>query len=322
VIFQPATAAGLPESPSPGVTIKAIFDVAAPAKLNVFLHVVGRRPDGYHLLQSVFMLIDWCDTLHFELRTDGRITREDLPGESSETTAAPLPADDLTVRAAQALQRATGTSLGVHIGLVKRIPSSAGMGGGSSDAASCLLALQRLWGVRLAPDQLQSLALSLGADVPFFLSSGHAWVEGIGEQVTPISLPAAQFLVAKPPEGASTPQIFGAPLLKRDTQAATIQGFAANAQKSQTSGASGAKAAVSPIWKFGRNDLQAVAQLLCPPISQTLGWLADQGLEGRMTGSGSAVFAPLPAGHVLGTAPSGWAVRQCSNLAVHPLAGW
>ncbi|MDO9260218.1 MAG: 4-(cytidine 5'-diphospho)-2-C-methyl-D-erythritol kinase, partial [Polaromonas sp.] len=180
--------------------MKAIYDVAAPAKLNLFLHITGRRPDGYHLLQSVFMLIDWCDTLHFELRQDGQITRTDLGSEASEA----LPAEDLVVRAARALQSATGTPLGVHIGLEKRIPSQAGMGGGSSDAASCLLGLQRLWGVRLPAEQLQAIALGLGADVPFFLSGGHAWVEGVGEEITPLVLPAARFVVVKPAAGLPT----------------------------------------------------------------------------------------------------------------------
>ena len=162
--------------------LEALYDVPAPAKLNLFLHINGRRPDGYHLLQSAFMLIDWCDTLRFELRRDGQVSRCDLaaPHVEDESPVEPLPADDLAVRAARALQAASGTSLGVHIGLEKRIPLQAGMGGGSSDAASCLLALQRLWGVRLAPKELLTVALSLGADVPFFLSGGNAWVEGIG----------------------------------------------------------------------------------------------------------------------------------------------
>ena len=287
--------------------LQALYDVAAPAKLNLFLHVTGKRADGYHLLQSVFMLINWCDTLHFALRTDGQITREDLnPGEA---IAARLPADDLTVRAAKALQRASATTLGVHIGLHKRIPAQAGMGGGSSDAASCLLALQRLWDVRLPPSELNALALRLGADVPFFLSGGHAWVEGIGEKITPILLPAARFVVVKPPAGLATQDIFQAPLLKRDTETATLQSFATRTD--------------NELFKFGKNDLQPVAQQLCAPLSQSLDWLAGQQLDGRMTGSGSAVFARLPdRGQQLHTAPSGWTVHQCSNLQTHPLAGW
>lgn len=295
--------------------LKAIYDVAAPAKLNAFLHITGRRPDGYHLLQSVFLLIDWCDTLNFELRTDGEISREDLPDVSGQASAPLLPPDDLTVRAAKALQRASGTTLGVHIGLVKRIPSQAGMGGGSSDAASCLLALQRLWDVRLPLIEMQGLALSLGADVPFFLSPGPAWVEGVGEIVEPIAVPPARFAVLKPPRGVSTAHIFSSPDLKRDTPTATIQGFAANNEASKPSD-------LDSIWKFGQNDLQPVAQKLCPQIFQALSWLSAHQLEGRMTGSGSAVFAPLPFGKTLPSAPSGWMLRICDSLQIHPLAGW
>ena len=293
--------------------LKALYDVPAPAKLNLFLHITGRRPDGYHLLQSVFMLIDWCDTLHVELRTDGRISREDLETDGHAVEA--LPADDLAVRAARALQAACGTSLGVHIGLQKRIPSQAGMGGGSSDAASCLLALQRLWGVRLPPQELRALALSLGADVPFFLSGGHAWVEGIGEKNTPLALPSARFLVVKPAAGLPTQGIFSAPGLKRDTETATIQGFAANAEGQSKSFDFG----------FGRNDLQPVAQEMCPQIGQSLDWLKSRHLQGRMTGSGSAVFAQLPREMDLpdiSGLPEGWKVRKCGNLEAHPLAGW
>ena len=140
--------------------MKSLVDVPAPAKLNLFLHITGRRPDGYHLLQSAFMLIDWQDTLHFEVRGDGLISREDLN--------VPLPADDLITRAARLLQAHTGCSLGAHIAVEKNIPAQAGMGGGSSDAASCLLALNRLWGLKLSTGQLAQLGLKLGADVPFF----------------------------------------------------------------------------------------------------------------------------------------------------------
>ena len=284
--------------------LKALYDVPAPAKLNLFLHITGRRADAYHLLQSVFMLIDWCDTLHFELRRDGVISRTDLGMAVNQD----LPAEDLSVRAARALQAATGTTLGVHISLEKRIPSQAGMGGGSSDAASCLLALQRLWGLRLPPDMLMALALSLGADVPFFLCGSHAWVEGIGELITPITLPAARFLVVKPAAGLSTQAIFSSPELKRDTETATMLGFAANDN--------------GRVYGFGRNDLQPVAEKLCPPMVQSLNWLTAQGLQGRMTGSGSAVFAQMPNEMMVSDAPGDWQIRQCGNLEVHPLAGW
>ncbi len=299
--------------------MRAIYDVPAPAKLNLFLHITGRRPDGYHLIESVFMLIDWCDTLHFETRRDGQITRSDLTEPADTAADSPaLPADDLTVRAARALQKATGTPLGVHISLLKRIPAQAGMGGGSSDAASCLLALQRLWGISLPRAKLLEIALSLGADVPFFLSGGHAWVTGIGELITPICLPQADFLVVKTEAGLSTSDIFNAPSLKRDSETATILGFAAN-KKCQDN-----KDEI--IFGFGRNDLQPVAQKLCQPMNQSLDWLKANHLEGRMTGSGSAVFAYMP--HetnvpAIDTASMGnWKIRKCSNIEKHPLAGW
>lgn len=284
--------------------MKALYDVPAPAKLNTFLHVNGRRADGYHLIQSVFMLIDWCDTLHFELRKDGQISRADLQG----TFDAALPAEDLTVRAAKALQVACGTTFGVDISLEKRIPSQAGMGGGSSDAASCLLALQQLWGIELPRDKLMAVALSLGADVPFFMCGGNAWVEGVGERITPIALPSTDFVVIKPRHGLSTQAIFSSPTLKRDTGTATIEGFAGNG---------GAE-----YFEFGCNDLQPVAEALCPEISQSLSWLLSLGFKGRMTGSGSAVFAQVPRNLDLPVAPSGWQIRRCRNLQAHPLAGW
>lgn len=289
--------------------MKALYDVPAPAKLNVFLHITGQRSDGYHLIQSVFMLIDWCDILHFELRTDGRIHRTDLLASSNHE----LPAEDLTVRAAWALQAACGTSLGVDIRLEKRIPAQAGMGGGSSDAASCLLAVQRLWGVTLPREKLMAIALSLGADVPFFLCGGNAWVEGIGEKITPIDLPPADFLVIKPAQGLSTQGIFSSALLKRDTETATIQGFAAKFR--------------GETFDFGRNDLQPIAAQLCPEIAQSLDWLSSNKLRGRMTGSGSAVFAEVKNdGNLhevnLASAPGDWKIRRCTNLQMHPLAGW
>jgi 4-diphosphocytidyl-2-C-methyl-D-erythritol kinase len=276
--------------------MKALFDVPAPAKLNLFLHITGRRSDGYHLLQSAFMLIDWCDTLHFERRSDGKITREDL------TTA--LPPDDLIVRAARALQTSSACSSGVHIGIEKHIPAQAGMGGGSSDAASTLLALNRLWGLNYSLERLSQIGLQLGADVPFFLGGHNAWVEGVGEKITPIELPLGRFLVVKPDAGLETKQIFSDPLLKRDTETAIISGFAAD------------------VFAYGRNDLQSVAQRLCPGVTQALNWLALQGLKPRMTGSGSAVFAHMLDEIDLSLAPGEFLVRACSSLAIHPLAGW
>lgn len=276
--------------------MNALYDVPAPAKLNLFLHITGRRADGYHLLQSAFMLIDWCDSLDFELRSDGQIHREDL------TVA--LPADDLVVRAARLLQAHMGCRLGADIRIRKSIPAQAGMGGGSSDAASTLLALNRLWQLGLSQDALAQLGLSLGADVPFFVRGHNAWVEGIGEKITPLELPAARFVVVKPPTGLETRLIFSDPLLKRDTEAATIYGFAAN------------------TFGFGQNDLQAVAQRLCPDVDHAIAWLNSKGLQARMTGSGSAVFAHLPHEVDLSDAPDAFQVKVCSNVGVHPLAGW
>ena len=276
--------------------MKSLHDVPAPAKLNLFLHVLGRRFDGMHLLQSAFVLIDWCDTLHFELRPDAGLSREDLSWA--------LPADDLVLTAARALQSASGTQLGAHIAIDKRVPAQAGMGGGSSDAASCLLALNRLWNLNYPLAKLAQIGLALGADVPFFLAGRNAWAEGIGEQLTPVELPPARFAVVKPPEGLETARIFQDAHLKRSSDTAIISGFAANP------------------YAFGENDLQPVAQRLCPGVTQALQWLGSQGLAGRMTGSGSAVFALMPPGQGLQAAPAGWQVRECGSLEAHPLAGW
>jgi 4-diphosphocytidyl-2-C-methyl-D-erythritol kinase len=279
--------------------MQSLFDVPAPAKLNLFLHITGRRDDGYHLIQSVFMLVDWADTLHFELRRDGQLSREDL--------STPLPADDLVLRAARALQSAAQCRLGAHIGVAKSVPAQAGMGGGSSDAASTLLALNRLWGLHLSVAALSVIGLRLGADVPFFLAGHNAWVEGIGEKITPVDVAPARFLVVKPDAGLETGQIFSDPALKRESEPAIISGFAASAD--------------GYGFSFGRNDLQPVAQKLCPGISQAIDWLESLGFSGRMTGSGSAVFAHLP--HEVDVQPpQGFLVRSCSSLDVHPLRGW
>ena len=289
--------------------LQSLRHVPAPAKLNLFLHITGRRDDGYHLLQSVFMLIDWCDELHFELRRDGSLSRTDLNG-------AQLPAEDLCLRAAKALQQATGCAWGAHITLDKRIPAEAGMGGGSSDAASTLISLNRLWALNLPRTELARIGLALGADVPFFIGGHNAWVEGIGEQLTPISLPPARFAVIKPPGGASTQRIFSSTNLARDTKPATILSFAANStdQVQQLD--------LQKLLHDGRNDLQAVAQELCPEVSQCLSWFSEQGLQGRMTGSGTAVFALLQQPLSNAKLPGNWILRECSNLEVHPLVGW
>jgi 4-diphosphocytidyl-2-C-methyl-D-erythritol kinase len=276
--------------------MRSLHNVLAPAKLNLFLHITGRRDDGYHLLQSVFMLIDWCDTLHFDVRDDGVIEREDLN--------VALPADDLVMRAAQSLQRASGTHLGAHIAIEKHIPAQAGMGGGSSDAATTLLALNRLWHLNWPLSKLIPLGLALGADVPFFLGGHNAWVEGIGEKMTPIEVPPARFAVVKPHAGLETAKIFRSPELQRATETATMPVFAVNP------------------YGFGRNDLQPVAQALCPEMTEALQWLGSFGLSPRMTGSGSAVFARIDDGVLIDSAPNNWQTRICSNMAVHPQAGW
>ena len=276
--------------------MRSLHNVLAPAKLNLFLHITGRRDDGYHLLQSVFMLIDWCDTMHFDVRDNGLIEREDIN--------VALPADDLVMRAAQSLQRASGTPLGAHIAIEKHIPAQAGMGGGSSDAATTLLALNRLWGLNWPLSKLMPLGLALGADVPFFLCGHNAWVEGIGEKMTPIELPFARFAVVKPNAGLETAKIFRSSELQRATETATMPVFAVN------------------HYGFGHNDLQPVAQALCPEITEALQWLGSFGLSPRMTGSGSAVFAKLTDGVLIDSAPHDWQMRICSNMAVHPQAGW
>ena len=276
--------------------MKSLHHVPAPGKLNLFLHVTGRRSDGYHLLQSTFMLIDWWDVLHFDLREDGQLLRQDL-GPS-------LPALDLSLQAAHALQQASGTSLGALIRVQKNLPAEAGLGGGSSDAASTLLALNRLWGLNWPLSRLLPLGQQLGADVPFFLGGRNAWVQGIGEQLQPIELPPARFVVLKPQQGLSTAAIFQDPALVRDSQPATMLDFAAQP------------------YAFGRNDLQAVAQRLCPEVNQALKWLENQSLQPRMTGSGSAVFAKIEPSTVLAHPPEGWTWRICSNLEVHPLHRW
>ncbi|NDC62143.1 MAG: 4-(cytidine 5'-diphospho)-2-C-methyl-D-erythritol kinase [Betaproteobacteria bacterium] len=276
--------------------MRLLRNVPAPAKLNLFLHVTGKRPDGYHLLQSVFMLVNWWDVLHFERRTDGLLLREDL------TTA--LPTEDLCLRAAHALKAASGTSLGALIQVDKRLPTQAGLGGGSSDAATCLLALNRLWGLNWPLSRLLSLALTLGADVPFFVRGHNAWVQGMGEDLQPVQLPRARFAILKPAQGLETARVFQDAALKRDTSPATIIDFAAQP------------------FAFGRNDLQAVAQALSPEVNQALKWLENQGLKPRMTGSGSAVFALVGSHAVLTQPPHGWQLQMCSNLDIHPLAGW
>lgn len=235
----------------------------APAKLNLFLHVTGRRPDGYHELQTVFQLIDLADSLYFTPRTDGEVRRVGGPVE--------VPADaDLCVRAARALQAACGIERrGVDIRLEKRIPIQGGLGGGSSDAATTLVALNEIWGLRLAPSLLADLGLGLGADVPVFVLGQTAWGEGIGERLTPLELPEKHFAVVFPGVGIPTADVFQAPELTRKTPETTIRGF---------------------LKAGGRNDCEPVVTGRSPEVRRALAWLAARG-EARMTGTGSCVFA-------------------------------
>jgi 4-diphosphocytidyl-2-C-methyl-D-erythritol kinase len=290
--------------------MQTLYDLAAPAKLNLFLHVTGRRPDGYHTLESLFVLIDWCDTLHIERTSTGEITREDLNE--------PLPEEDLTLRAARLLQKHTGTAWGAHIAVQKSIPTQAGLGGGSSDAATVLLALTRLWQLPCTLEDLCQLGLSLGADIPFFLQGqGAAFVKGIGEQVSPVQLPAfayaGHWVVAKPSLGLSTKSVFSSPALCRNTPAlADLPALPQLLQLSQD----------KDLLSLGHNDLQPVALALCPGLAVGLDWLAAQGLKGRMSGSGTALFAHNPQAVKLQTPLAGWQLKACQLLKAHPLAKW
>jgi 4-diphosphocytidyl-2-C-methyl-D-erythritol kinase len=289
--------------------MKALYDLPAPAKLNLFLHVVGRRPDGYHLLQSAFTLIDWCDTLHVEQRSDGRIARHDL--------GTPLPSDDLCLRAARALQRESGSGLGADISIAKRLPTGAGMGGGSSDAATTLLALNRLWQLNWPLPRLLALGLALGADVPFFLGGNNAFVEGIGEVLTPVCLPRQWLAVVKPGTGVETRAVFDCPQLVRDSRPVILASFLADAGVSRGFGPDG----------FGHNDLQPPAMSQCAEIAEVCRWLEARFGNSRMTGSGSAVFAGAgtgvkPSNVLPADLPPGWTGRMCRSLEQHPLRGF
>lgn len=283
--------------------MKALHDVPAPAKLNLFLHVLGRREDGYHLLQSVFALIDWCDTLHFERRSDGRLARHDL--------GVALPQDDLCLRAARLLQAESGTSLGADISIDKQVPWGAGLGGGSSDAASTLLALDRLWALHWPRERLLALALRLGADVPFFVAGRNAWVEGVGERLTPIEMEPRWWAVLKPAAGLATAAVFASPGLVGKSAAATISDFACDASG------------------FGRNDLQESAIAHCSQVGEALKLLRDRYGASRMSGSGSAVFADAGSGDSprvgmmeAASLPPSWVGRMSRGLARHPLLEW
>ncbi len=285
----------------------SLHNLPAPAKINLFLHVTGRRQDGYHLLQSVFMLIDWQDTLHIETRSDGQLRRHDLN--------VGLPDDDLCLKAARLLQAESRTSQGCDIRIHKEVPWGAGLGGGSSDAATVLLALNQLWGLNWPRSHLEALAVKLGADVPFFVRGRNAWVEGIGESITPIALPTevlnTPLALLKPPVAVPTVAIFGNELLKRDTKHAIVEDFLAAPRC------------------FGRNDLQAPAESYSSQISQALAIMQNRFGNSRMTGSGSTVFSwmstdtssqtPTFQPADLGLNDPAWVGRVSRGLIQHPL---
>ncbi|KAF1028082.1 MAG: 4-diphosphocytidyl-2-C-methyl-D-erythritol kinase [Burkholderia plantarii] len=284
-------------------TPRALRNCLAPAKLNLFLHITGRRPDGYHALQSVFQLLDWGDTLHYTLRDDGVIHRA--------TEVAGVPEDaDLVVRAARLLQAHTGTTLGVDIEIDKVLPMGAGLGGGSSDAATTLLALNRLWQLDLPRLELQSLAVRLGADVPFFVFGKNAFAEGIGEELKAVQLRTRWFLVVTPQVHVPTAEIFSDKSLTRDSKPVTITDFLAL----QT----------SKGWpdSFGQNDMQAVVTKKYAEVAKVVKTLYDL-TPARMTGSGASVFAAFSSREQAEAAqaklPSGWNSAVTGSLGEHPL---
>ncbi|MGO4152797.1 4-(cytidine 5'-diphospho)-2-C-methyl-D-erythritol kinase [Cupriavidus sp. YAF13] len=276
-------------------------DCAAPAKLNLFLHVTGRRADGYHTLQTVFQLVDWSDTLDFFRRDDGRIERiSDVPGVPAQS--------DLIVRAAQALQQAGGTRFGADIAIAKRLPMGGGIGGGSSDAATTLLALNHLWGLGLGRDELKRIGLSLGADVPFFVHGENAFAQGIGEELTTVELPESWFVIIHPRQHVPTAAIFSDKRLTRDTAITIIADFTGCTNK----------------FGFGRNDLEAIATVKFGEVARALEWLRQYSPHARMTGSGACVFARFndeqTAQQVLDRLPPEWDGRCAKSLSQHPLA--
>lgn len=269
----------------------------APAKLNLFLHVVGRRADGYHLLQTVFRFLDFGDSLEIAPRADGEIRlASPLPGVPRES--------DLCWRAARLLQARTGCRLGADIRLTKRLPLGGGLGGGSSDAATVLLALNRLWRLDLPRAELQTLGLGLGADVPVFVFGRSAFAQGVGEVLEPWTPAPASYVVLTPPVHVSTPAIFAHPGLTRDTPAVTIAALSEG---------------------FGHNDLQPVACALNPVVAEYLGWLQERG-EARMTGSGACVFAAFPdratAEKVFAQRPGHMSGFVADGVDQHPLYGF
>ncbi len=278
----------------------------APAKLNLFLHIIGRRADGYHLLQSVFQLIDRSDYLDFVIRNDGVIHRlNEVHGVPAE--------QDLVIRAAKLLQTHCQTRLGADIRLTKHLPMGGGLGGGSSDAATTLLALNHLWNCQLSRQELMVLGLQLGADVPFFLCGANAFVEGIGEQIQTISTKEQWFVIIEPGVHVPTPSIFSAKELTRDTKVVRITDF---------------PDATNATWK---NDLQAVACTLHGEIKDAIDWLSQFELSAglasaKMTGSGSCVFCSFDdedsAKKICAQVPKQWKSWVAKSLQQHPMNTW
>ncbi len=266
----------------------------APAKLNLFLHVTGRRADGYHLLQTVFQFVDFCDELSFVVRDDGQITRpEGAAGVAAE--------DDLVVRAARALQSASGTRQGADIRVLKRIPMGAGLGGGSSDAATVLVALNRLWALQLDTEQLAAIGLKLGADVPVFVRGVAAWAEGVGEVLAPVTLPEPWYAVIAPDAQVPTAEIFSAPELLRNHPPITLEDYFNGA---------------------GSNDCAPVTCARYPAVAAALDWLS-RAAPARMSGTGGAVFAAFAderaARAALAGLPSAWQGFVARGLNQSPL---
>jgi 4-diphosphocytidyl-2-C-methyl-D-erythritol kinase len=270
----------------------------APAKLNLFLHVTGRRPDGYHELQTLFQLIDLSDTVSLRVTDDGRIERPAGP-------AGVDPDSDLTVRAAKALQAATGCQAGASIRVAKRIPMGGGLGGGSSDAATVLLALNHLWGCGLPVDELARLGLPLGADVPVFVRGSSAWAEGVGEQLVPVELPERWYVVIHPGVAVPTRDVFQSPELTRNTPVITIRAFFG------PEGSSGS-----------RNDCEPVVRARYPEVADALSWLGNFA-PARLTGTGSCIFAAfgsaIEAERVAARAPDRWRAFVARGLNVSPV---
>lgn len=275
----------------------------APAKINLFLHVIGRRDDGYHLLQTVFRFVDRCDEIRFMPRDDQHVLRV------GEIAGVP-PEQDLCVRAARLLQHEGGTSLGATIELTKRLPLGGGLGGGSSDAATVLLALNQLWGLNLPRERLQELGLRLGADVPVFIFGRAAFAEGIGERLQPVALDPAWYVVIEPGCSVPTSRIFASADLTRNTNPLKMTDFSLGWR---------AFAAL-------RNDLQPVARAEYAAVAHAIDWLEEQpGVRfARMSGSGACVFAECEsaesAKHIVEQVPSGWAGWAAAGLDEHPLS--